>query len=118
MLSLSETLDAGYESDFVDVITEICSRVDYFFAALPICSCLFYVAAFKKVRSVRRFRYPVKETKIIIPMYSLYIIAFSLRNRTRSNVFRNSLYIRSTYLRYQHKKAWEHNRFSAYVTDT
>ncbi|VDO13879.1 unnamed protein product [Haemonchus placei] len=28
--------------------------VDFFFAALPLCSCLFYIVAFKKIRSMRR----------------------------------------------------------------
>ncbi|XGW26387.1 hypothetical protein V3C99_007197 [Haemonchus contortus] len=33
---------------------KVFSAVDCFFASLPLCSCLFYLAAFKKVRSIRR----------------------------------------------------------------
>uniref|UniRef100_A0A7I4YPZ1 G protein-coupled receptor n=1 Tax=Haemonchus contortus TaxID=6289 RepID=A0A7I4YPZ1_HAECO len=54
MESLRELSGTETASHFLLAITEICTRVDYFFAALPVCSCLFYIAAFKKVRSMRR----------------------------------------------------------------
>ncbi|XGW26390.1 hypothetical protein V3C99_007199 [Haemonchus contortus] len=54
LASLRELSGTEHASRLILEITEICSRVDYFFAALPACSCLLYVAAFKKVRSMRR----------------------------------------------------------------
>ncbi|XGW33225.1 hypothetical protein V3C99_017584 [Haemonchus contortus] len=54
LAGLRELFSSEPASNFTIEITEICSRVNYFFTALPVCSCLFYIVAFNKVRSVRR----------------------------------------------------------------
>ncbi|XGW27737.1 hypothetical protein V3C99_007934, partial [Haemonchus contortus] len=51
---LSELFGVDFANDFFLAVVKASSPVEWFFAALPLCSCLFYIAAFKKLRSVRR----------------------------------------------------------------
>ncbi|XGW26391.1 hypothetical protein V3C99_007200 [Haemonchus contortus] len=84
--SLSELLGYDILSDFILRILEAFSPVDLFFAALPLCSCLFYIVAFKKIRSIRRsslgFEVPDKFEKSILKQGFLICIFYTIPEMT------------------------------------
>ncbi|XGW26385.1 hypothetical protein V3C99_007196 [Haemonchus contortus] len=54
MSNLLKLYDVKIGSEFIFKYGHLFSAMDCFFAALPLCSCSFYIAAFKKLRSIRR----------------------------------------------------------------